>query len=134
MKHIKLFEEFNIDLYEHGQCEIFAYRLSEILNYKLMFYLDLEAEIETEDGDYVYETVLVHAYCVDQHNNMFDATGLIDKSDLDDHAEYVNSPKIIEANNELLEEFVGEDVLKGNYDKNVDEYIQRNISKYLSTR
>ena len=133
MKYFKLFEEFNIDIYEHGRCEVFAFCLSDVMGYDMYFLLDDEAEIETEDGDYVIETVLVHAYCKDRDGNMFDATGQINKDDLYDHAEDIIEPRTIKVSSNGFFSFISDGIISHINDMNLSEikiYIRNNEDKY----
>lgn len=134
MKKIKTFETFNIDIYEHGRCELFALALHLELGYDIFFYLDNDAEIETENGEYVFETVLVHAFAKDYRGNMFDATGEINKEDLEDHAEWVNSPQILKIKNkDMFDDYVKTKFLSDYDIKDISEcrrYIRSDINKY----
>lgn len=133
MKHLKLFEEFDISHFEHGKCEIFALALHKVLGYDIHFFLDDEAEFQDED-DYEYETALVHAYAMDDNGRMFDATGEISKVNLEeDHAEYVNEPRDIIVDESLFKKMVNDGFI-GKYTKHelnqAIDYIQDNINKY----
>jgi hypothetical protein len=133
MRHLKLYEEFNIDYYEHGRCEIFALALHKTLGYDMHFFLDEEAEFETEDG-FEYGTALVHAYVKDKDGNMFDATGRINQENLEeDHSEYVNEPSDIIVDENLFRKFINDGFIadyKEHELNKVIEYIINNISKY----
>lgn len=137
MKYLKLFEEYseeiNIDMYEHGLCERFALALHEELGYTMYFYIDGEAEFET-DGGYTTGEALIHAYATDENGNMFDATGKIEEDDLDEHANYVNdgikwkikSKKEFDANvrSGFISQYSKDEI------KKLRRYIRNNIDKY----
>ena len=133
MKYIKLFENFSIDIYEHGRCELFAIALHKELDYDIYFFIDNNAEFETEDG-FDYGDALIHAYCKDEKNNCFDATGLVTISDIeDDHCEYVDEPEHIKVSDEMFEEYVRDGFI-GDYDENeiskIRNYIKYNYKLY----
>ena len=123
---------FDIDIYEHGNCEVFALALHRELGYKVFFYMDDEAEFEGDDEDYT-DTALVHAYAVDDDGNMFDASGQIDEEMLDDHADYVVSPRTEEVTEVDYRKKVKSGLIAPIVESEVDEcrqYIRNNISKY----
>jgi hypothetical protein len=128
MKHIKLFEDFNIDIYEHGRCELFALALHEELGYDMYFYYDDEAEIDDD-----YDTALVHAFAKDKNGILYDATGEIVEKDLDDHAEYVNSSRLEKIDIKEFHELVDSGFISEYNPDDITEirkYIREHISKY----
>lgn len=125
--------EFDIYQYEHGKCELAAYALHLVLGYDMYFYIDEEAEIETEEGEYVYDNVLIHAYCKDKNNTMYDITGIIDYNDLEDHADWVISPIHKKVNSKIYHKYIKDGFLSNYNEKELNklkDYIKKNISLY----
>jgi hypothetical protein len=122
-----------IEYYEHGQCELFALALHKTLGYDMYFFIDNNAEFETDDG-FDYSDALVHAYCKDKKSNYYDASGLITLNDIeDDHTDYVN-----EAEHILVTEKLFNDYIQNGFISNfkitelnkLETYIKDNVSKY----
>jgi hypothetical protein len=134
MKFIKTFESFNIEIYEHGRCELFTLALHKELGFDMYFYLDKEAEFEDESGEIFYDTALIHAYVKDKNNNLIDATGKIEEEDLDEHAEWVSNGESIVVNQSKFDSLVDKGFISP-YTKtelsDCQEYIKSNIEKYV---
>jgi hypothetical protein len=133
MKHLNTFESFNIDIYEHGSCEVFAFALHKELSYDMFFFLDEEAEFD----DYETGRALIHAYVKDKNGNMIDATGVISKHDLENnHANWVSSPNTIQVDEDMYSNFVESGFLAGHTEDELSsciEYIRQNHNKYNIT-
>lgn len=132
MKYLQYFESFNIDIYEHGRCEIFALALHKELNYDVFFLLDDEAYFDDFDEE-KDRTVLIHAYTKDEKGNMFDAKGLISEEDLEDHADFVNSPRTIKVSEKEFNEFIKSKFIARYSPKELLEcqiHIRNNVNKY----
>ncbi len=136
MKYLHLFENFEIHTYEHGRCELFAYVLHKVMGYELYFHVDDEAEIETEEGYNTTTTALVHAYCKDVDGNLYDATGRIEYSELEEHSDWVNEPRDILVSEELFNQFISDGFI-GEYTSDeyndVESYIIENKVLYQTT-
>ena len=123
---------FNIEIYEHGRCELGAYVLHLVLGYDMYFFLDEEAEFETDDG-WVNDIVLIHAYCKDNKNNMYDITGHINENDLYEHAEWIQSPIHEKVTVEMFHQYIDEGFITNytqNEINNLKKYIIDNIERY----
>jgi hypothetical protein len=137
MKYLKRFNEsnnsINIEYYEHGKCELFAFALHIVLGYDMYFFIDNEAEFET-DGDFDYGSALVHAYCKNKNGNYFDASGLITLNDIEeDHAEYVNGPEHILVSDEMFYDYIKDGFISDFIEselENIEKYIKDNILNY----
>ena len=126
-------ENVNIEYYEHGQCELFALALHKTLGYDMYFFIDSNAEFETDD-DFEYGDALIHAYCKDKKGNYFDASGLITLNDIEnEHADFVNEPEHILVNEKLFYEYIQSGFISkfeiSELNK-LETYIKENVLKY----
>jgi hypothetical protein len=124
--------ELGLDDFEHGRCELFALALHEELGYDIKFFVDEEAEIETEDG-VIYDIALIHAYTEDENGVMFDATGKIKEDDLEDHADFITYPNTLDVEKSDYSEFVSDEWIATYSDddiKKAKSYIRANLDKY----
>jgi hypothetical protein len=130
-------ENVNIEYYEHGQCELFALALHKSLGYDMYFFIDNNAEFETDDGfDYGFDygDALIHAYCKDKKGNYFDASGLITLNDIEnEHADFVNEPEHILVSEKMFYEYIQSGFIskfKTSELNKLETYIKENVSKY----
>ena len=135
VKNFKQFinESLNIEYYEHGQCELFALALHKTLGYDMYFFIDNNAEFETDDG-FDYGDALIHAYCKDKKGNYFDASGLITLSDIEnEHTDFVNEPEHILVSEKMFYDYIQSGFIskfKISELNKLETYIKENISKY----
>jgi hypothetical protein len=126
-------ENIDIEYYEHGQCELFTLALHKTLGYDMYFFIDNNAEFETEDG-FDYGDALVHAYCKDKKGNYFDASGLITLDEIEnEHADFVNEPEHIFVTEKMFFNFIKNGFISKcdiTELKKLKKYIKKNISKY----
>ena len=127
MKHLKLFEDFNIDIYEHGRCELFALALHEELGYEMYLFLDEEAEFDNYYGE-----ALIHAYTKSPNDDLFDASGKVTLEDIENHGDWnVDWHRHININ--IFQEYVNSGFFTP-YTKSeiydCRKYISNNIEKY----
>jgi hypothetical protein len=126
-------ESLDIEYYKHGQCELFAFALHKTLGYDMYFFIDNNAEFETDEG-FDYGDALVHAYCKDGKGNYFDASGLVTSNDIEnDHAEYVNEPEHILVTEKRFYEYIKSGFIskfKMSELNKLETYIKENVSKY----
>jgi hypothetical protein len=99
----------------------------------MYFFIDNNAEFETEDG-FDYGDALVHAYCKDKKGNYFDASGLITLDEIEnEHADFVNEPEHIFVTEKMFFNFIKNGFIS-KFDitelKKLKKYIKKNISKY----
>jgi len=127
-------EKVNIEYYEHGQCELFALALHKTLGYDMYFFIDNNAEFETDDG-FDYGDALIHAYCKDKKGNYFDASGLITLNDIEhEHADFVNEPEHILVSEKIFYEYIQSGFIskfKISELNKLETYIKENASKYV---
>ena len=127
-------ENVNIEYYEHGQCELFALALHKTLGYGMYFFIDNNAEFETDD-DFEYGDALIHAYCKDKKGNHFDASGLITLNDIEnEHADFVNEPEHILVSEKMFYEYIQSGFIskfKISGLNKLETYIKENVSKYV---
>tara|TARA_R110001592_G_scaffold357932_2_gene661839 strand:- start:58 stop:510 length:453 start_codon:yes stop_codon:yes gene_type:complete len=127
-------ENLNMEYYEHGQCELFALALHKTLGYDMYFFIDNNAEFETDEG-FDYGDALVHAYCKDDKGNYFDASGLVTLNDIEnDHVEYVDEPEHILVTEKMFYDYIQSGFIskfKMSELNNLETYIKENLSKYV---
>jgi len=126
-------ENVNIKYYEHGQCELFALALHKTLGYDMYFFIDNNAEFETDDG-FDYGDALVHAYCKDKKSNYYDASGLITLNDIEnEHTDFVNESEHILVSEKMFYEYIQNEFISkfeiSELNK-LETYIKENVSKY----
>ena len=126
-------ENVNIEYYEHGQCELFSLALHKTLGYDMYFFVDNNAEFETDDG-FDYGDALVHAYCRDKKGNYFDASGSITLNDIEnEHTDFVNEPEHILVSEKMFYEYIRRWIIpkfKISELNKLETYIKENVSKY----
>ncbi len=128
-------ENINIEYYEHGQCELFALAIHKTLGYDMYFFIDNNAEFETDEG-FDYGDALVHAYCKDKNGNYFDASGLITLNNIEnEHADFVNEPNHIHVTEKMFYDYIQNGFISNFKTTELDKlkrYIIKNVSNYTS--
>ena len=82
----------------------------------------------------VNDEALVHAYAKDDKGNLYDATGKISEDDLDDHADFVNTPDTKKVSIDDFNKLVDDGWLAEYENDDVEmarKYIRYNLDKFI---
>lgn len=132
-KYIVFKENFDLDYYDQGACEVFMLALHEELGYDMYLYIDNEASFYTDD-EITYHPALIHAFTKNDKDELFDVNGKIHLENLEEHSDEINDGEIIKIDRNELDNYISTHFLAPINKTQLKEcrlYIRNNKSKYL---